>query len=376
LKRINLSNRDPQHFFSEVKYQVTWQDGRLYRLRQLPVLDANRNTVVKKFEDSFDGSILYNGNYSANMPMLGKRLMSKIATAEPTAEYLAAPYFGAAGYHIPLMSEWDHPQIESELTYFLRMGGELKSAEAVGGSGNRLLRVTLIVPNPEKALSNRIDIEKEAENLKLSRETPERQKELLANLRRQQTAPDKRRLVYDLDPERHYAVTHWEQWYEPSTLLRRGECSQFQQLPGRQVWLPKRCEVQYFEFPTVPKTYFRESFLSEVLEVSGFDTSSVPSDRFVLAYTEPGTWVMDGTLPEAAKHRQGYIGYTIPAQIKDLDGIISRAKNGEQFSPGFASPPGTRRISWVAVFILANVFIACLIAFVCWYWRRALRPEA
>jgi hypothetical protein len=352
LERLRLKHRKVDDFFFESKHRMSWQDGKIhtYQTQYMP----GDSAAALEDEASFDGKVLYSGRHGAVQATLFKRWMSKVMKDEPASQYLRQDYLRAAGIHFPMITEWDHPRAKSVVLYQLENEGVLESVEKEGAPGGELLRVTLVAPGIVKESVKNVDLKKEEELLKVSRETPARQKELIEALRRQLVS-DPHRFVYYLDPAQHYAVVRWEEWERrPSRLVRRYENSRFQQLAGRQVRLPQHSEIRIHQFAHMPGTYVADSFLSEVFEVSAMDTATISDDRFVLAFNDPGTYIRDGTLPEAEKDPEGYISYTIPARMADLDDVIRRARNGEQFSP-FLPPRPTSGLT--QGFIIANVVV-------------------
>lgn len=333
MRRMGLGDRDPAVFFHPLRQYVSWQDGKLYSKTEQPMLGENNETLVQTYENSYDGKVLYGGTDNPVQAVLFKRFLEKAAKDEPTAAYLEARYFTAAGFHFPRMTEWSDPKIKVELLHQLDQGGSIESIETVAGPDGPLLRISIAAPNPERAAAQKIDVAAEQKELMESNETPERQRELLEGLRALKNLPSKVHTVFDLDPKLGHAVVRWESSYTPGNPTSRGVCSNFQQLPGRDVWLPMKCEVSMYQALLGPSKLYKECYMSEVFEASGADTSPLPADRFVLTYEKPGTYVRDATLPEAAKSKDGYVSYTIPARPQDLDDVVRRAQQGEVFSP-------------------------------------------
>jgi hypothetical protein len=357
LERMHLKARNVDDFFFESKHRMSWQDGKIHTYQTR--YKTGDSPAALEDEASFDGKILYSGRHGAVQATLFKRWMSKVMKDEPAAQYLRQDYFRAAGIQFPTITEWDHPRAKSVVLYQLEKGATLESVEKEESPGGELLRVTLVAPGLAKAAAKNVDLKKEEELLKMSRETPARQKELLEALRQQQVS-DLHRFVYDLDPARHYAVARWEEWERrPRRLVRRCENNRFQQLAGRRVYLPQHSAIWFHQFEHVPGSYVADPFVSQVFEVSAMDTATISDDRFVLAFNGPGTYIRDGTLPEAAKDPEGYISYTIPAQLADLDDVIRRARDGEQFSPFLPPRPAS---GLTRGFIIANVVLFAAIA--------------
>jgi hypothetical protein len=352
LKRLQLDNRDVNDFFFESKCRASWQDGKIASSQTH--YKSGGSPATLEDQASFDGKVLYSGRHGSDQPTLFKRWMSKVMKDEPASHYLRQDYFRAAGIHFPTMTEWDRPRPTSVVLYQLEKGGVLESVGKEAAPGGELLRVALVAPGIARENAKHVDLKQEEESLKLSRETPARQKELLEALRRQQSA-DLHRFVYYLDPAQHYAVARWEEWErQPIRLVRRCEGGRFQQLAGRPVCLPRHCEIRFHQFEHLPGTYIEDSILSQVFEVSAIDVAAIPEDRFVVAFHEPGTYIRDGTLPEAAKDPEEYISYTIPARVADLDDVIRKARNGEPFSPVLPPRPAS---GLTTGFIATNVLL-------------------
>ena len=377
MKRFKLENRDPEQFFHPVVYKVSWQNNKLYRYRELPVV-GDRGFSITRQETGTDGVTLYSGSRDDTQPMFVKHVLAKIAKEAPNGEYLDVPYFSAAGYHFPSLGEWTDPRAESDIMYRIRMGGRL---ESVAPTPDGLLGVTLVAANPDKLAAKSIDIEKEREILKFSRETPERQAELLANLEKRLNAVDQQRFVYYLDPKRHYAVVGWEHRSLTGELLRRATCDRLERVSNRPLWLPHACRIELYVDYLNPDRVFSEPVLFEEVEVSRIDPSPLPASRFVFEYREPGTLVLDGTFKDAVlkdgKKNDGFVRYTIPAQARHLDEIIRRAKRGENVvvppPPPLIDPNGMATWWDARSFFFINAgLVAAIFAYVYWRRRRAV----
>jgi hypothetical protein len=363
LRRIRLESRDVTEFFFESKHRVSWQGGKLHAFETR--YDSTTPATPLEHQASFDGKVLYFGTRSANQPVLFKRWMTNVMKDEPASQYMRQHYLRAAGIHLPKVTEWDHPRATSVVLYQLEKGGTLDSVAKEETPGGGHLRVTVVAPGMATEYSKNVDLKKEAEDLKSSKETPARQKELLDALRRQQRG-ELHEFVYYLDPAQHYAVARWEEWErQPRRLVNRYDNSRFQKLPGRAVRLPQHSEIRFHQVDHMPGTYFEDAFLSEVFDVSAIDAAAISDDRFVVAFTEAGSYIRDGTLPEAAKAADGYISYTIPAKAADLDKVIQSARRGERFSPELeVRPVSGLTLNLIALNVLA---LAALTAF-CVYW--------
>jgi hypothetical protein len=194
--------------------------------------------------------------------------------------------------------------------------------------------------------------------------------------------PATRRYTFYLDPQLHYAVRRLDQNYGADTLLSRSDCTQFEQIPGRALWLPKKMETQLHEFDSVPGTVFKDSFLSFITTVSSMSGDRISDDAFKLDYeTVPGTIVRDGTVrAKSAKAGDTYVTYTVPTRTQDLPQVIERASNGENMvrfagEPPLAAVPAADhfRSGTLQTIVLCNAgLLGAFVAFVAWRRRKNL----
>jgi RNA polymerase sigma factor (sigma-70 family) len=370
----------PDRLFEEYACRVIWQDQQFYTSKRFHAGEIGDRKTMGVSEITFDGRVFAVGsiyevpkeaaaiaqalvaqpgqNEKANGAPLGGRLFNK----EPVAKALELQLGGLCGLgginpyfctEMGLVFQLDSHGIfsggrvveqklraDSAILDSSARGGRLISVTNMPFEGKQCVRIELEVQNPVRRIAEAVDLEKERQNLKMSRETPKRQAELVQDIEDMRMLPAMRRYVYYLDPELHYAVRRCEQRYGPDTLLSRTDCSQFEQIPGRRLWLPRRVESQLHEYPTAPGIVFKDAFLTQILAVSAFDGSRVPDETFKLDYTAAGTIVRDGTDPATAKTKDGFINYTVPARPEDLAGVIERARNGENMAQfGGGTPP-------------------------------------
>jgi RNA polymerase sigma factor (sigma-70 family) len=417
LERLHMTGAArPDRLFEERPYRVVWQDQKFYIWNKFHAGEIGDLKSAGFTEITFDGRVYSVGSVferpkelnvvaqgmAAKSPQKsrpnGAGINSGSLTKEPVAKALRQPVPGGLGATMPYF----RPEIglvfppdshgifeggriveqklrsESAILDFAGRGGELISIENVPLEGKPCLRIELEAPNPLRRLAETIDREKMRRDLKMSRETPKWQEEIVRKTDEMAKLPETRRYVYFLDPELHYAVRRCEQRYGADTLLSRTDCSQFEQIPGRQLWLPRRVEEQLHEYPTVPGTVFKEAFLTQIAEVSAFDGNRVPDETFRLDYTAPGTMIRDGTVPATAQSKDGYVSYMVPPRTEDLAGVLERAHGGENISqlgsglPLATEPPvASQRGSALLAIVLCNVtLLGAGAAYVVWRRRK------
>jgi RNA polymerase sigma factor (sigma-70 family) len=405
----------PELFFAAHPFVLTWQDQQFYMSHMYPARVVGDLNSMGRTEVTFDGRVFAVGstfpvskaaNVSApaaapagkmvqGQNQLGPPVFARSLVKQPAATALDSgscglsnlnPYFRpetglvfAPDPHRVMVGGQivEHKlSANSALLDFASHGGKLISVTNVALDGKPCVRIELETVNPIRHSADLVDREKMQRDLKLSPETPKRQEELLARLDEQRKLPETRRFIYFLDPQLHYAVRRSEQRYGSDTLLTRTDCSQFEQIPGRQLWLPRKVENQLHEYGTVPATVFKDAVLTQKIEVSAFNGHRVPDETFQLDYHAPGTIIRDGTDPEHAKSKDGYITYTVPPRQQDLPAVIERARNAvSDLQVGgvmpFASEPLAERFRPSAVLTIAICNLAMIgVAGVYFVWRR------
>jgi len=410
-------------FFVKMPSRVIWQDNRIYVSYKYLSGGAGDNETTSQGEMVYDGA----GYSMGSVIGLSKETIAeqkkrgvtidpfvRNMTREPLAKVLQRrpagmgadnPYFQqAVGLLLGTSSrgatpggtvEEQQPHASSAVLSGLDGGWKLISVEHAVLDGRRLVRIELEGDNPIRSGAIAYDLVNQRKMLQRNREFNEKQsarltapqKEGMLRFQQQQEQamrvveeqrklPATRRYVFYLDPELHYAVRRFEQSYRPNALLTRSDCSGFEQISGRQLWLPRRVETQLHEYYSVPETVLKDAFLSRIVEVTAMDGNRVPDETFKLDYTTPGTMVRDATDPAAAKSKDGYVSYTIPARPEDLPGVIERARNGEnmlQFAGGLplASEPRVasyRKGALIAIGLSNIVMLGAGAAYV--VWRR------
>jgi hypothetical protein len=104
----------------------------------------------------------------------------------------------------------------------------------------------------------------------------------------------------------------------------RSDCTEHEQMHGRDVWMPRRCQIGYYTFGALRDQVFGSPLYAAQYRVRAFDFKPWPDDRFELKYTTPGARVNDGTFPEV-EGKSGVL-YTMPANPQQLDEVIATAR--------------------------------------------------
>ncbi len=304
--------------FSRVEpVRMVWQDAKFY---QRSVASSSMGDLAT--ESSFDGAVLYGGGVvnktnGRNVLALWRRSMSKLANDSPDETFVSSEYFDAAGLLLPARARdlVARKPAQSSVLSLLEGTGQVTAIEDAIIDGHRLTRVQISADNVERRAAERRDLATLERNFDnpLAGSTPQDRQELLEyidRVKKGRTLPEKRLYEFYLDPQMNYAVCMSEERYDDGTLLKRVRNEQFEQLPGRQVWLARKSTIDRYTYELVPGTFFTTPICSEVIAVQQFSVEPVPDAQFVLNYTAPGTTVYDD---------MAGITYMVPAGGADLD---------------------------------------------------------
>jgi hypothetical protein len=334
--------------------QIAFRAGRIY-VRSEGYGDPR--LPLENSEFAFDGNVFYLGT-----PLQTQRkyaFLKKLLPQNdwPQARYFDPSYFRAAGIKLPtrikeLASAW-HPQ--SELLALLAEGGQVERTGTVTIEGRSLMWVQLTLKDeslfPPDLSEKEIQL---IEERQLIPSAPGAKKMKVPRKPDKRVAPLRRHDFY-LDPEYGYAVRQHEIRDEARHFVLRSDCSQFEQLADRGIWLPRRCRLEEYTFEGVrdeetkiPIVFEAPLYVCEFL-VKDFDLQPWPYERFELKYQEPGTRINDGTFP-GVNSRNG-VSYTIPADSQRLESVIDAAK--ARYFEGHEGT-GKRNITIKTLFLVIN----------------------
>lgn len=339
-QRLNVPP-DPAAFFFQRHGHVVWSGGKFYSHIDSLHPRADGSTEREFYERSFDGQTWYIGNRfdGDSKASLKKGLIAsdsprdRLDRVKPTFDC-----FDVMGYYLPFGKA---ELLESRfMSAVLSPRGNATVANVRDEllDGHKLVRIEVLRDNPGKELM--------VNNPELM--TPEIRTRIDA-------VPERRTYVYYLDPERRFALRRQEEWYGNTTLLMRRDCTEFEVLPGRDVWLPRHCETLVYEFflRQFPKPLF-----SDLVEIAAFDLAQPPDELFVLGkdYQRPSTRVEDATVPEAGAKPDGAIHYIVPARAADLEKVIKQAREGSATLSGNSGPRLVIIVNLVVVVAVCGYF--------------------
>jgi hypothetical protein len=353
---------------SEV-HQLAFRNGRMYQ-RSEPLAGSSGKT--KTVEIAFDRSVLYFGEPAKDRedPKDRSTLIKWMpAKDQPEAGYFSCGYFTAAGVRLPtrvqgLVEAW-RPQ--SELLALLAEGGQVEATGPIELDGRSLVRVQVTAQDRTK-IGPPIDLDSMEQQLRTSKllSNEEIQRRLTAAQEAETAQPPVRRYDFYFDPKRGYAVHRLDTQDEAGRLLMRSECTEHEQLPGRDVWMPRRCRVEKYTFVGLPDQYFGSPLYVNQFRVSAFDLQPWPDERFELKYTTPGTSISDGTFPEV-EGKEG-VSYEVPATPEQLDQVIKFARRRYQAQTNAEKRAGPTREMFL---VINGVLVVAMAVYYVLRWRKA-----
>ena len=134
-----------------------------------------------------------------------------------------------------------------------------------------------------------------------------------------------------LDPKLNYAVVRCEILTLDDKLAYLVENEEFQIIPGKNVYLPKKSRTTYFTDVTRIDDISDKPLFVEECILTDISVSRIADVQFDLRkkYTEAGTHIGDRTL----KNTNEGVQYRFPANPADLDRAIEAALTGGTFVP-------------------------------------------
>jgi RNA polymerase sigma factor (sigma-70 family) len=420
--KLNQFSRS-EHFFAADEARIFWQGNKVYSSVKASIGSAGDKEAFCQSDILYDGdsriALMGSSNIQpkkildeqrkngVNLPPVFRNL-----TKEPLATVIerlssccgaaAMTYFQApVGLVLAVSSGSRSAGIQQQQTLNpgsailsgLSNGWKLISVGNTELEGRPVVRIDLEGKNIIRANALAFDLDAHRRSLQEQRANFEKQlprmnaqqKEMLRRSQEQQEnqgrlieaqrqLPATRRYTFYLDPQLHYAVRRLDQSYGTETLLSRADCTQFQQIPGRDLWLPKKVETQLHEYYSAPGTFFKDAFLSFTTTVSSMSGDRIAPEVFKLDYESlPGTTVRDGTVQtKSSKSGDGYVMYTVPSRHEDLPDVVARAASGQNMlrfpggPPLAASPVAERfRSGALQTIVLCNAgLLGAVVAFV------------
>lgn len=279
--RVKTIGRDGVAFYSRVDEQV----GDAWETR----------------EAAFDGMILYTGDRTSTIqdqlrPELTRRA---VAQMDPKKPVWVDEYLILAGYDVPNTAGAlaSHEPVQSILLALSNDGRAVKAIRNAESDKGQLLEFDIDVPNPLKAGIRNVDPKAaEAELRSTPGQTEEWVERQVALLHETIALPDTITATFTLDPSYNYALVARNNHYPDGQVIDAMAATDFERLGDRDVWVPRRQDMDYFIYRTAPTAAAESPILHRQQRVQGhIELSPLPAQTFVLVYKTPGTLVVDQT---------------------------------------------------------------------------------
>ncbi|MDP9173832.1 MAG: hypothetical protein M3O30_08200 [Planctomycetota bacterium] len=256
-------------------------------------------------------------------PSLSKELVASMPADRELFSSYVTDYFNTIGFSMPTVAVDIQKRRDpmAEPLRLLEAGAILRSIEQVTIDRRSLVCLTLLQPNFSRGIARTLDlVEMEASLRRNPSVTESFVRAALNRVRIARDLPENEQFVFYLDPQYGYATRRREDRYDDGTLLYQANSEQFEQVAGRDLWLPKLTTIDYHTFGTVPGKSFEEPIVRRFIELTSVSARPVRPEQFVLDYREPGSRIIDRTVPGEAEN------YQIPAPAADLDRSIEAVR--------------------------------------------------
>lgn len=298
-------------------YSVYFEGNRFHRNKHAILSKQDRTKKPGKTtgwdnEDAFDGKTLYlaTPNPVPGRPaVLAKYSVDDAADPDRPKRVLDFPYLDASGFYAP---EWisqlgQFSSIEPLVLHHLKESDSTKFEKA-----GENLRVTVRVTDPHLASTREMDPEQVRKTLGRSAAPPQMVAKQVETLKKLQKMTPKRTVKFLLDPKRGYAVAEREEWTDAGQLIVRVKSEEWKHYEGAGIWLPSRCVAWYFTYPFSFEEFSDKPILTitHQLDVINFGRKNI---QFALVYKEPGTLIIDRTIPEARASTNHQAVFTVAA---------------------------------------------------------------
>ena len=322
-------------YFAPRVYRICWNAGRIYQSSINPVIDADGHLATDASETAFDGAIFYLGKPNpggvkrkrVRQPRLLKDSVDTLIKMNGAyAQYMVTDYFENAGFRLPCRAhEFRAPTFRSVIAALMLEKGDLTSVARETLRGKIVACVRITAENPEWREAQETDIEARDKLLRKSGNSKQQNADELDWIRKRRELPPQRLFAFYLDPTLRYAVSRREERYPDGRLISTCDCSDFHQVPGRGVWLPRRCVVQNYSSASAVGKVSATPLMLQTFVLNSCSAKEISQTQFVLNYTKAGTMVSDTTgIDDSTKDVA--TTYIVPARPEDLDRAIEDAK--------------------------------------------------
>ncbi|GEM_PF-5200688 len=319
----------------EMYYQHSWRKSVAMAPDRTPRTDVP--LVQQESERAFKDGVVYSGNPGRESGIqIGSALLGIIPVAkvisDPARPVVRVDYLRHAGFKMPETgAEHANMKAYSQVLYSIADGGRITSVESEPENGYPI---------------EIVEIDSGAE-----------------------------RARFGLDPSLNFAVRRQTRWSALGAVILTSEATEFEKLPSRELWLPKRIEVRWHTWHTIPDSHFEEPILTETFELTALDDARQPVEMFDLRnsddYSRPGTWVGDATMPRADQQPGGAVSYQVPATGDDLDKVIQLGTR-----PGDGAEVERMQLRiWPRPFVLFNMGMVVLASLVVWLLTRRTKAD-
>jgi hypothetical protein len=299
------------------EYRMEWQDHKYrseFRAGEWPGMPEN-HVKSQHLVGAFDGETVYLADEQArpddpNLLPQGSVTFRVPVAVTPTREYKLDNrgwthgewFFTMAGWRLPLSfgELKSNAPPRSQIIYLLDEGGAVLTAvDRVDLDQQACMRLTLVTINPDRKRADEIDPDEWVERMKKLgvAESEENLLAMAAAMREERKLPELLTQVFYVDPKLNYALRRAETRYvigsDQSILLTRTDCADFQQLPGRELFIPRTCVASWYTSNMLPGKYFDAPTVTFTYRVTELKLDAIDDARFSTHYEQPGCEIID-----------------------------------------------------------------------------------
>jgi hypothetical protein len=292
--------------------RLSWQDGKYRALHRADDWPSKLYPGRDELEYTFDGQVMCLGATYNRPNEPASRTLSKVTVKvleadekhSSDSQFVGAEFFDSAGLRMPvrLGDLKERAPVRFEILHMIDHGARLVGIDTSELEGRKLVRLEILAEDPDRRAAEKVDTDTLYEFLRTNTfDGEEYDRACIEGIKLKRTLPEQRIYVFYLDPQFDYAIRRSEQRYDGGILLSRVDRDDFQKLPERDLYLPRRIVRHRFTDTNVATTYFKDPVVTGTIEVTSIDVEPLPEDHFILDYREPGTQIYERLEPGSHK---------------------------------------------------------------------------
>lgn len=358
------AGRNPKAAISTLVQRLTTQKHLVYTTERE---ELGKQTGDREY--SFDGNTVFLNERKPRDAQgrvggsLSKLNVARLAADRPRSTWFEGAYFHAAGFTVPTTSQELHQRSRprSTILRLLDDGGQLIRVDEPDPR-EEVTRVEIEANNPVVAGANDTDIEEAVQELRAAEVPEAKVAEMRGALEEKRRGPPRLRYIFFLDRGQACAVLRQQERTPAGVLLKEVMNEGFTEVAGTALRLPRRCRIDYFNWPIGSSKVFDAAAMSHQIVVTSLSTTPMRESDFTLRdYDVPGSVIAEMGPDGKTTSR------VVPATAVGLDAAIKSAAASRKGS----SPPRSLSNWWLASIVAGGALVA--VAVLLWLRRQHVR---